>query len=323
MTVILPTGLPAASLLRGEGVAVLTGDAAARGEAPLDVLLVNLMPDKPRAETQFARLLAVGPRAVRLHLALPDGYCPRHVPAAHLRRFYRPWRDVVAGGVDAVIVTGAPVELLPFEAVRYWDGLVDLLDATDGVPSLFVCWAAQAALWHHHGVPKHTLPRKRSGVYLHHAVQPDAPLLAGLRGPFAMPVSRHTEVRLDAVSTVARLRPVAVSAPAGLALVEDPSRDATYLFNHPEYDAGTLDAEYRRDLARDAGTAIPVNYYPDDDPGRTPVRSWAGFAWRLYRNWLAGVAATRAAPLPVGLAAQARASQSFQPTSGWSGQYSL
>lgn len=301
MTVILPGGLPAAAILRDEGarVAIRGGpgeDPAPLDVMPLDVMLVNLMPDKPRTETQFARLLSVGPRPVRLHLTLPDGYRPAHVPASHLGRFYRPWRSIVAGGVDAVIVTGAPVELLRFEAVRYWDGLVDLVEATDGLPALHVCWAAQAALWHQHGVPKRRLPAKRFGVYLHHAVQPDAPLLAGLRGPFAMPVSRHTEVGIEAVGAVPRLRVLAASAAAGLAIVEDPARHATYLFNHPEYDAATLDAEYRRDRARCAHARPPVNYYPDGDPRRPPVRTWAGFARRLYRNWLSAVAASRPAP---------------------------
>ncbi|MEJ8571450.1 homoserine O-acetyltransferase/O-succinyltransferase family protein [Microbaculum marinum] len=285
MTIILPPGLPAARKLRAEGVAVRHSQSAPLGAEPLRVLLINLMPDKPVTETQFARLLGGSRHPVELTLSVPDRHEWRHTDAGHIGRFYVPLRDALDGGPDALVVTGAPVETLAFEAVDYWPDIRDILDWADRsvLPSMFVCWAAQAALYHRYGVPKRDLPCKRFGVY-RHALYGGTGLTAGLGYEMLMPVSRHTETRCADLPSDAGLRVSAASAEAGIGLVEDSGRHAAYLFNHPEYDPITLAAEYVRDLAAGRSQAPPENCSLEPDPGGTCA--WRTSARRLYANWL-------------------------------------
>lgn len=295
MCLIAPAGLPANALLRSEGRFVVDDHAAklpVSQTPPLTVALVNLMPDKVRTETQFARLLAQSPGSVRMVLTVPDGYATASTPASHMLRFYLPWSALDLGRVDGVIVTGAPLEHLPFQAVRYWAGMTRILDWLElaRVPAMHVCWAAQAALWHYHRVPKLDLPAKRSGIYHHVPLDRRHPLLAGTTVPIPMPVSRHSETRLSDLPKDGSVRPLAIAPGAGVGLLDEAGRSATYLLNHPEYDAGTLDAEYRRDRRQDRAAALPENYYPDDDPARSPANRWAETGSALYRNWLTRVA---------------------------------
>ena len=203
MSIILPDGLPARWTLRAEGHdATSRREAAAsprRSRRPLRILLVNLMPDKPATERQIARLLAGTPHAVELTLAIPDSYRPKTVDPAHIWAFYKSWRQVRDRDFDGLIVTGAPVETLAFEDVTYWSDLTEIFDwaRTRVARSLYICWAAQAALRHLHGVPKHGLAEKLSGVYRHRVHDRGHPLLRGFGGGFAAPVSRHTEVRAE------------------------------------------------------------------------------------------------------------------------------
>jgi homoserine O-succinyltransferase/O-acetyltransferase len=296
MTLILPKHLPAASSLAAEGAVCLDRETAALrlGERPLEVLLINLMPDKPRTELQFARLLAASGQPVALSLAVPASHDVKGTPASHLRRFYRPWPDYIARSFDGVIVTGAPVEHLPFDAVDYWHELQAIIDWTSASAgrSLFVCWAAQAALHHRYGVPKHTLAEKLSGVYRQQILS-DLPLLDGLGDGIVMPVSRHTEVRDADLPARAGLTIAARSDVSGLALVEDAVHGASYLFNHPEYDATTLAGEYERDSALGRPVRLPADYFPSDDPRRAPLATWRPAAERLYRNWVSELARER------------------------------
>ncbi|NQW09171.1 MAG: homoserine O-succinyltransferase [Alphaproteobacteria bacterium] len=296
MTVILPTGLPAAHVLRLQGVPVVehqtepTGRAV--GERAMTIALVNLMPDKIATETQFARLLASGPQPVRMILTIPDGYRSFSASPGHMDRFYRPWSALPLERLDGVIITGAPVERLAFEDVRYWPALTDILDwlAVTRVPALHVCWAAQAALWHYHQVPKRPLKTKRFGVFPHVPWNLRAPLLTGVRLPMTMPVSRHTETLIEDLP--GRLvRPLLVAPVASIGLAVDTQHRATYLLNHPEYDPDTLDREYQRDRARNLGTARPSGYYSGGDPSRPSRDSWSANARTLYRNWLTEVMA--------------------------------
>jgi homoserine O-succinyltransferase/O-acetyltransferase len=200
MPILLPEGLPAARTLREEGIEVAgSGSTDCHGSGPaLRIALLNLMPDKPAAEAQIARLLGVGHRRVELTLLLPRTHAPgATTPAGHLRAFYRPWPEAGGRPFDGLVVTGAPVETLPFEAVTYWRELRRILDQAQGqgTATLAICWAAMAALRHFHGVPKHVLPRKRFGVFRQRALRPEAPLLCGVGAEFAAPVSRHAEVR--------------------------------------------------------------------------------------------------------------------------------
>lgn len=293
MAVILPRSLPAADRLRAAGHDIAEepplADTATRQRA-LTVVLVNLMPDKASVETEFARLLADGPQAVRLSLAIPEGYVTTATSADHMARFYRPFFELPLIHIDAVIVTGAPVETLPFEHVFYWDGLRRILDWLDAarMPSLHVCWGAQAAMYHYHGVPKHLLARKRFGLYPHTSVGSGHNVLARVERPFHMPVSRHTETRLTDLAGHASLQPLLVAPVAGIGLVQDRARPALYCLNHPEYGPGRLPDELARD--RRAGRPIdpPVGY---DPTGRWPQFTWQAAAARLYRNWIAQIAA--------------------------------
>lgn len=297
MPLILPTGLPAIAALRREGVTVFEGGPAAPfagGLQPLTVALVNIMPDKPATEIQFCRLLSGGDRPVRVVLALPDGYEPQSADPAHVERFYRPWSAIDRHRLDGVVITGAPVEQLAYPAVRYWSGLVAILDwlTAAQLPAMHVCWAAMAALWHDHAVPKHPLGQKRFGVFSHVPLDARAPVMRGVKPPLDMPVSRWAEIRLADLPTDGSVRPLALAPLAGLGLAEDPARRAIYLLNHPEYDSDTLDREYARDRAR--GIAVPC-----PDPVRTAAKSWDATGRTLFRNWLAGLAEAdpRAEPL--------------------------
>lgn len=293
MAVILPTALPAAARLRAAGYGVIeeaAGGAPGALRRALTVVLVNLMPDKATVEADFARLLADGPQDVRLCLAVPEAYATTATPADHMTRFYRPFFDLPLTRVDAVIVTGAPVETLPFEHVFYWDGLRRILDWLEAarMPSLHVCWGAQAAMYHYHGVPKHMLACKRFGLFPHVPMGSGHNLLARVDLPFHMPVSRHTETRLSDLDRCPGLRPVLVAPVSGIGLVQDRARPALYCLNHPEYGPLRLPEEFARD--RRAGRPIdpPVGY---DATGRCPLFSWHRSARSLYRNWIAEIAA--------------------------------
>jgi homoserine O-succinyltransferase len=298
MTILLHPDLPASHSLAAEGVSVAapqpSGLAAAM--APLRIALVNLMPNKIQTETQFARVLAGSDLPVELTLVLPDSYRPTHVAAGHLEAFYRRFSEVSGERFDGVVVTGAPIETLPFEEVSYWPELRRLFDwARQTAGSTFaVCWAGQAALQHFHGVPKHPLPEKKFGIYAHRVLRPGSPLLAGLGAEFPTPVSRHTEVRRQDIPVGEGLEILAESDEAGLCLVADAQLRLVCMFNHLEYDAGTLRDEYARDRALGRPIALPVHYFPGDDPEADPDASWAEAARRLFGNWLGELQRRRA-----------------------------
>lgn len=303
MTVILSTDLPAAHTLRAEGFPVIDSrDAPGRlfDTRVMTIALVNLMPDKIATETQFARVLAGGPRPVRLIPAIPDGYRSTSCSPTHMERFYRRWSDLPLQRLDGVIVTGAPVERMPFEQVRYWRALTEILDwlALARVPALHVCWAAQAALWHYHRIPKRPLKTKRFGVFPHVPWDLRAPLLTGIRLPMTMPVSRYTETVIEDLSGRS-VQPLLVAPVASIGLAADTRHRATYLLNHPEYEPDTLDREYRRDRANGLATARPSGYYPRNDPSEPPRDTWSINGRMLYRNWLAEVAAVDPRSSPI------------------------
>ncbi len=298
MPIILPDGLPARWSLKAEGLeAASLREAVAQRETdgpgrqtrrPLRVLLINLMPDKPAAERQLARLLAATAHPVELALAIPDSYRPKTADPAHIWAFYQPWSRMKDQAFDGLIVTGAPVETLAFEAVTYWRELTEIFDwARDRVGhSLFICWAAQAALRHFHGVPKHRLDAKLSGVYRHRVHAPGHPLMRGFGGDFVTPVSRHTEVRSGDLPQARGLEILASSEEAGLCAVADRPNRALYMFNHLEYETDTLLREYLRDLRSGEAVAPPRHYFPGDDPSRAPVDGWSRYGRLLFGNWL-------------------------------------
>jgi homoserine O-succinyltransferase len=293
MPIKIPNDLPAAELLRNEGVRLIgEADAQRQDIRPMQVGLLNLMPDKLTTETQFARLLGATPLQVELTLISTGSYVPSNVSQSHLQSFYTSWEQVRHRKFDGLLITGAPVELLEFEDVKYWNELVDIFEwSRSHVHSTFnVCWGAQAALYHFHRVPKHTLPQKRFGIYRHEVIErrdaERSPLMRGFDDEFWVPVSRHTEVREEDLPEDGSIRVLARSSRAGLCLCEDPANRHLFMFNHLEYDTFTLDREYRRDLERGAHIEMPLRYYPDDDDTKRPINRWRAYAHLLFGNWI-------------------------------------
>jgi homoserine O-succinyltransferase len=298
MAIQLPEGLPARRQLASEGVAVV--GAAQRGpgrrraaQRKLRVGLLNLMPGKAVTETQIARLLGAAPQLVELSLLVPGSYRPKSADPEHLETFYRPWPSVRDRRFDGLIVTGAPVETLPFEAVDYWQELTAVFDWAEQAVggSFFICWAAQAALYHWHGVPKHDLPEKAFGVFPHRLRATGVTLMQGLPNRFPVPVSRRSETRAEDLPRSGVVQVLIESPESGLCLLQEPARRAVYMFNHLEYDADTLPGEYRRDLAAGLPILPPRNVFPQDDPARPPLNAWRPYGLRLFRNWLDSLAA--------------------------------
>ena len=294
MPIKLPANLPAYDVLTGEGVMVMSEAEASRQDIrPLRIGLLNLMPKKIQTETQFARLIGATPLQIELSLIRMTDHETKNTAADHMESFYRPFAEVAATGekFDGLIITGAPIEHLPFAEVSYWDELVRVFDWTQGhVQSTFgVCWGGMAMINHFHGVPKHMLGAKLFGCYRHANLAADSPYLRGFSDDLVMPVSRWTEMRRDEIEA-AGLPILLHSGEVGPALVEDPGHRALYVFNHFEYDSGTLNEEYQRDLASNqvAGATIevPVNYFPENDPSKPPPNRWRSHAHLLYGNWI-------------------------------------
>lgn len=289
MPICIPAGLPARTALEDENIFIMTDDRAVQQDIrPLDIAIVNLMPTKIATETQLLRMLGNSPLQVNITLLRAAGHESRNTPLQHLERFYRTFAEIRDRRFDGMIVTGAPVEHLRFEDVDYWDELVEIMDyANENVFStLYICWAAQAALHHFYGVRKHMLPQKLSGVFSHYSMVPPCPLFRGFDDEFMAPHSRNTEVRRIDVEGLENLRLLAMSDEAGLAMAESLDHSQVFMTGHLEYDRDTLDAEYRRDMARGLNPVPPMHYYPDDNPDNVPVMSWRAHAHLFYSNWL-------------------------------------
>ena len=291
MPITLPATLPAYDVLKNEGVLVMTPDRAAQQDIrPLRIGLLNLMPKKIQTETQFARLIGATPLQINFHLIRMSEHQTRNTAAEHMETFYRPFAEVEASGekFDGLIITGAPIEHLPFEEVTYWDELRRVMDWTQThVHSTFgVCWGGMAMIYHFHGVQKHMLNAKAFGCFRHQNLNPTSPYLRGFSDDFVIPVSRWTEVRQPEINTAPGLRTLLGSGEVGPCLVEDPGHRALYIFNHFEYDSDTLKQEYDRDVASGTPINVPLNYYPDDNPANPPKNRWRSHAHLLYGNWL-------------------------------------
>ncbi len=291
MPIKIPSNLPAYDVLTHEGVMVMSDDQASRQDIrPLRIGLLNLMPKKIQTENQFARLIGATPLQIELSLIRMSEHQTRNTAADHMKEFYRPFADVEASGekFDGLVITGAPIEHLPFEDVTYWDELTRLFDWTQThVHSTFgVCWGGMAMINHFHGVEKHMLPHKAFGCFRHQNIAPSSQYLRGFSDDCVIPVSRWTEMRQDEIDARPALSTLLYSDDAGPCLVEDQSHRALYIFNHFEYDSDTLKQEYDRDVAEGTPINIPMNYYPDDDPAQSPQNRWRSHAHLLYGNWI-------------------------------------
>jgi len=290
MPIKIPDHLPAAQTLQEEGVDIIAEHDAIRQDIrPLRIAMLNLMPEKIKTETQLARLIGATPLQIDFTLLTTATYTPTHTPREHMTAFYRPWNEVKHERFDGLIVTGAPVEEMEFEQVKYWPELCEIFDwaKTHVFSSFNICWGAQAALYHRHKVPKYLLPGKLSGIYEHRVVKRGTEILRGFTDSFPVPVSRYTEVRARDIQKHPTLEILAESDEAGICLIQEREARAFYMFNHLEYDTFTLSDEYLRDrVARPATVRVPENYFPDDDPAKTPRNVWRVFGHLLLANWI-------------------------------------
>ena len=289
MPVRIPTTLPARSILERENIFVMGHERAERQDIrPLYVAILNLMPTKIETETQLLRLLGNSALQVEITLLQTATYKPKNTANGHLVAHYKTWEQVRKKKFDGLVITGAPVEQMPFEEVEYWDELCTIMDwaRTNVFSTLYICWGAQAGLYHRYGIQKFPLARKMFGVFEHKVVSRNEKLLRGFDDVFLAPHSRHTEVRLEDVEKVDELKVLAVSEDAGLYLAATQNGRHIFVTGHSEYDPLTLKGEYDRDVKLDLPIQVPRNYYPDDDPSRPPQVRWRGHANLLFANWL-------------------------------------
>jgi homoserine O-succinyltransferase/O-acetyltransferase len=289
MPIRIPNDLPARAILEKEGVMIMTEDTASRQDIrPLRFGLLNLMPNKIKTETQFARLVGATPLQIDLSLIRITGHTSKNTSQDHMLAFYDAWEDVRDQRFDALVITGAPIELMPFEDVTYWKELTAIFEWTQTHvhSTMNICWAAQAALYHFHNVPKHTLPQKAFGIYRHRNLNASSPYLRGFSDDFSMPVSRWTEVRRSDIPKSSNLEVLMESDDVGLCLINDAPHRSLYMFNHIEYDTNSLAEEYDRDVAAKRPVAVPAHYYPGDNPQKPPENRWRSHAHLLFGNWI-------------------------------------
>ena len=289
MPIKIPNDLPAVKTLHDENIFVMTETRAITQDIrPLKILLLNLMPKKIETETQISRLLGNSPLQVDLEFLHTKSHQSKNISAEHLFAFYKTFDEVKDRSFDGLIITGAPVEHLPFEEVEYWDELCEIMEwSKTHVQSTFhICWGAQAGLYYHFGIKKHPLAKKLFGVYPHKADYKQSILLRGFDDVFMVPHSRHTTIDPEDVKKVKGLKILASSKEAGIyALSTDKGRQI-FITGHSEYDANTLADEYKRDLSEGKPIDLPENYFKDNDPKKPPVVTWRSHANLLYSNWL-------------------------------------
>ncbi len=289
MPIRIPDRLPARQTLKSEGVMVMSDSDAARQDIrPLHIGLLNLMPDKIRTETQIARLVGATPLQVELTLVRIGKHKAKNTSEDHLIDFYNTWDEIRDQKFDGFIVTGAPIETLPFEDVTYWDELQEIMDwtTTHVHSSFFICWGAMAALYNFHGIPKYELAKKAFGVYRHRNLKPESRYLNGFSDDFQIPVSRWTEVRSSDIKPDSGLEVLMESDITGPCLIHEDFCKRLYIFNHIEYDSTSLKEEFDRDIANGTPIEIPHNYYPANNPDLPPQNRWKSHAHLLFGNWI-------------------------------------
>jgi len=289
MPIKIPDKLPATATLESENIFVMTEHRAMTQDIrPLQILLVNLMPTKVDTETQLARVLGNTPLQIELELISPESHCSKNTPQSHMLTFYKTFRQVQGRNFDGMILTGAPVEQLPFEEVDYWPELCEIMEwsKTHVHSTLHICWGAQAGLYYHYGIPKRALPRKLFGVFRHRVEDPNFMLFRGFDDEFWVPHSRNTTVEREDIEREPALKILAASPQAGVYAVKTAQGKQVFLMGHAEYDRDTLKREYLRDREAGIDIRLPENYFPGGDPAREPVVTWRSCAHLLYGNWL-------------------------------------
>ena len=289
MPIKIPNNLPAVKTLENENIFVMTETRAITQDIrPLRILLLNLMPKKIETETQFARLLGNSPLQVELSLAHTKSHYSKNVTEEHLLSFYKTFDEIKGEKYDGMVITGAPVEHLPFEEVDYWRELCEIMEwSKDHVHStLHVCWGAQAGLYYHYGIQKRDVPKKLFGIFPHRLDYKNSILFRGFDDVFMVPQSRHTTILREDVEKISALKILASSKETGIYAVSSAHGRQIFITGHSEYDKDTLKNEYLRDLSQGKEIAPPKNYFPNDDPSKDAIVSWRGHAHLLFSNWL-------------------------------------
>lgn len=289
MPIKLPDELPAVKTLEAENIFVMTDTRAITQDIrPLEILVLNLMPNKTETETQLSRLLGNSPLQVEFELIHTKSHVPKHTPKEYLLAFYKTFDDVKHRKFDGLIITGAPVEKMEFEDVKYWEELCEIMEwsKTHVTSTFHICWGAQAGLYYHYGIKKYPLEKKLFGVFPHRVDYKKSILFRGFDDTFMVPQSRHTTVKTEDIRAVKELKILASSKEGGVYAVSTKGGKQIFITGHSEYDRDTLANEYFRDLNAGLPIEIPKNYFPEDNDKKTPIISWRAHANLLYSNWL-------------------------------------
>jgi homoserine O-succinyltransferase len=289
MPINVPDQLPAIELLQKENIFIMDESRASHQDIrPLKIIIVNLMPIKITTETDLIRLLSNTPLQVEVEFLRMKGHESKNTPEVHMKAFYKTFDQLKGKNFDGMIITGAPVEMLPFEEVTYWKELTEIFDwsKVHVTSTLFICWAAQAGLYHFYGVPKYLLEKKMFGVFKHRNLNNTLPIFRGFDDEYFVPHSRHTEIREKDIRKVPELIIASKSEESGVNVVMTHDGRQIFVTGHSEYSRNTLDAEYKRDLKKNLPIDIPVNYYQENNPDKEPVMRWKGHANLLISNWL-------------------------------------
>ncbi|WP_308231490.1 homoserine O-succinyltransferase [uncultured Prevotella sp.] len=289
MPLRLPDKLPAIELLKKENIFVMDDSRATSQDIrPLRIVILNLMPLKITTETDLVRLLSNTPLQMEIYFMKLKSHTSKNTPIEHMMMFYKDFDVLEKEKFDGMIITGAPIEHLEFEDVEYWDEISKIFAwaNTHVTSTMYICWAAQAGLYYHYGVPKYQLPKKMFGIFQQHTLQPQIPLFRGFDDVFNMPHSRHTEVRREDIEKHNELEIVAESPDSGVSIVMARGGRQIFVTGHMEYSPYTLDSEYRRDLGKRDDVDMPKNYYRDNDPQKAPNVTWRAHANLLFSNWI-------------------------------------
>lgn len=289
MPLRLPDRLPAIELLKKENIFVMDRTRAHHQDIrPLKIVILNLMPIKITTETDLVRILSNTPLQLDITFMKLKSHTPKNTPIEHMMMFYKDFEALKTSNFDGMIITGAPLEMIDYQEVTFWDEIVDIFEwAKKHVTStLYICWAAQAGLFYHHGVPKYPLPVKKFGIFPQYPLKPYEPIFRGFDDVFMMPHSRHTEIRREDIDDNPDLVALADSQDSGLSIIMARGGREFFVTGHLEYSPNTLDTEYRRDLGKRDDVAMPVNYYRDDDSSKPPMCTWRSAADLFYNNWI-------------------------------------
>lgn len=289
MPIKIKGNMPVIHKLESENIFVMTEHRAVHQDIrQLRILIINIMPKKETTELQLLRLLSNSPLQVEVTFAQLETHCYKNVSKSYLDAHYRPFSEIKNMRFDGMIITGAPVENLEYEQVDYWKEITEIMEwsKTYVTSTLHICWAAQAGLYYHYGIPKYALDKKLSGIYLHHITRKSAKLIRGFDDEFYAPHSRYTGVRTEDIKKVSELEILAESDDAGAYIIFTKKGKQIFVNGHPEYDANTLADEYERDIKKGLNPALPKNYFPEDNPERKPIMTWRSHGNMLFSNWL-------------------------------------